>query len=43
MSTGDLVDLSLALDQDGEIRAGEDNLVIIHMEITDRIKQSSKE
>jgi len=43
MPTGDLVELALALDADGEIRAGEDNLVIVQMEITDRIKQNSKE
>ncbi len=29
MSTGDLVELALALDPDGEIRVGEDNLVIL--------------
>jgi hypothetical protein len=43
MSTGELVDFALSLDSDGEVRAGEDNLMILQMEITDRIRASQKE
>ena len=40
METSELVEFALALDPDGEVRAGEENLMILQMEITDRIKQS---
>ncbi len=43
MSTFELVDFALSLDGDGEVRAGEDNLMILQMEITDRIRVSQKE
>lgn len=36
--TTSLVEHSVAVDQEGEIVVGEDNLVLLQMEITDRIK-----
>ena len=42
MSTDQLVDASVEIDKDGEIPAG-DNLVLLQMEIADRIKQNQKE
>jgi hypothetical protein len=38
MPTPSLVEHSVAVDQEGEIVVGEDNLVLLQMEITDRIK-----
>jgi hypothetical protein len=42
MPTEQLVDSAVAIDTDGEILAG-DNLVLLQMEITDRIKSSVNE
>jgi hypothetical protein len=42
MSTEDLVFYAVEVDKDGEIPSG-DNLVILQMEVADRIKQSTSE
>jgi hypothetical protein len=36
--TASLVESSVSVDNDGEIIVGEDNLVLLQMEIADRIK-----
>lgn len=38
LPTASLVENSIAVDAEGEIVVGEDNLVLLQMEITDRIK-----
>ncbi len=40
LPTASLVEHAVNVDKDGEVVAGEDNLVLLQMEITDRIKQS---
>lgn len=42
MPTELLVDTTVEVDKDGEITAG-DNLVLLQMEVADRMKNSAKE
>ncbi len=43
MSIDYLIDAATDVDKDGEITIGEDNLVLLQMEISDRIKTKSRE
>ncbi len=43
MPTDQLLEVALDVDKDGEVTVGEDNLMLVQMEISDRIKTKSKE